>query len=223
MLTSCIIFVLDSIIRSETEDETSNSSFPFINNAPYQEMVDVQSIIEEDEELPESIRVTMLNVISTLDNRWRKMKSNKVVSCKVLTTEKKLLDLVYHLRVSLRVVNPNFEKALQTLDELIKLPITALMLKKNQAIVDTFRKIVSYSANLKNSQMMTKKEITETLTKSRQVRWKAMELMDKCRELFVPPHSRYTFQETFNKDVEYFYKTIKDMDIVDVYGMTSDP
>lgn len=211
----------DSATNSETGKKSkSHATIPHINDSVTKEMSDVSNKISEDKELPASIKSLMVGAISNLDGSWTKVAPSKAAKIELLTTEVTLLEHVYKLRRALRIDNADCKEALKIMEDIANLAITALMLKKHQEVMDTFKKVTLYVGNAKewnlnDEQNEENRNITE------KIRLHATMLYNKCKSLFTVRDGQ-TFQDVFNREVEVFYTKTKHLPCDQIYGMTSE-
>lgn len=197
----------------------ASASVPHINDSTTKEMHQVSNKINEDNELPATIKGLMTGAISDIETEWKKITPSKTASAELLHTEITLLDYVYKLRSALRIDHADYQAALDVLEQMNQLQsVSALMLKKHKEVVDTIMKVTKYVGN---PSTWNPEDAEDHKEKATQIRNKADLLFGKFMQLFIIPKG-VTFQEIYKNEVDNFFAKTKHLACDQIYGLTSD-
>ncbi|XP_014247546.1 PC4 and SFRS1-interacting protein-like [Cimex lectularius] len=172
----------------------------------------------ESGEFKESVDVHM--------DQWTKDKYAEVVRQRKeeknewFTIEGKILDADYSIKESLSLKNPDPQKCIASLDNLDKLAINSLMLKKHPDIVTTVKKVRKYVGNTRNW-TMTQKELEEFQELTSIIRKKADHIYNKFKALFLLPKGK-SFWVHFTSEIETFSKKTKNMTLDEIFAIIED-
>lgn len=180
----------------------------------------INNEINEDGEIPNSIKDLMVGALSDIEIGWKKAGPKKATKIDLLHTEVDLLDFVHKLRVSLRTDHADYEGALDLLEHISELQLSTTMLKKHQEIVDTIQKVTMYIGNPSKWNLNDEETLLHE-EKSAQIRRKAVMIINKCISLFTVPDGQ-TFKEIYTKEVEDFFTKTKHLACDQIYGLTTD-
>lgn len=122
-----------------------------------------------------------------------------------LIIEDKLLECQYEIQVNLSTDKANTEICLKYLDELLKLELTSVMIKKHSDVVDFLFQLKSYHGNVE-AWPLSKKEKVEFHEQAQVIRNKAQMVLDKIKALFYIPFG-VVFEDHFKVEMEQFKKS----------------
>ncbi|KAG8222946.1 hypothetical protein J437_LFUL000241, partial [Ladona fulva] len=132
-----------------------------------------------------------------------------------------MVELDAFVRSNMGLNHADCDKALQYMDEMDKLPISPLMLKKNPMVVETARRLRLYVGN-HHKWNMSDAEKGEFIKKTAVVRMKADHLYNKFKSLFMVPESK-SFIKDFGEQVEMFQEATKHLTKEQKYALVYDP
>lgn len=139
----------------------------------------------------------------------------------ILHVEGRLLQLDLKIRSSLGLNKAEPEECLNCMDEFSNLPITALMLKKNPEVVETFKRLRRYVGNTLIWNM-NDDETKAFNDKAQNIRNKADHIFNKMKGLFTVPEGK-SFWSVFTTQLVDFNKVTRKLSQADFYAITEDP
>ncbi|XP_071449610.1 PC4 and SFRS1-interacting protein-like isoform X2 [Hetaerina americana] len=138
-----------------------------------------------------------------------------------LQIECRMVELDAYIRVNMSLNNADCDKAIYYMDEMDKLTISPLMLKKNPMVVQTVRMLRFYTGN-HHKWNMTDQEKADFIQKTVIVRAKAEHLFNKFKSVFIVPEGK-PFIKVFGEQVEYFQEITKNLTKEQKYALVYDP
>lgn len=181
-------------------------------------MQQVDNENSEDNKIP-ILKRYIVNAVSN-EEEIKRSPTSIITRIKLLQMELDLLDYIHILRLSLQINLTDFNQALELLEQINELKVNSYMLIKHQYVVDTIEKVTKYIGN-KNILDLTKKEAIKYTKKTFQIRYKAQTVLNKFKSLFTVLDGQ-TFQEVYDKELQYFLMKTKHLSLDQIYGSTSD-
>ena len=172
-----------------------------------------KNLVETGQLIPSEIR----QILETRTNRTpqeeeilrnEKILWNRREKVRFLMVEQKIMDLNVALRMSLHHLKPDLKRCLTICDEVKKLAIVPLMLKKHPEIVATIRRMRKYVGPKKCHPNPKEQEKIEVQAK--QIRMEAELMYKKFATLFNAPED-VNFGKFFNEELKRFVDATKDM------------
>ena len=140
--------------------------------------------------------------------RNEKILWNKREKVRFLMVEQKIMDLNVALMMSLHHLKPDLKRCLTICDEVQKLAIVPLMLKKHPEIVATIRRMRKYVGPKECHPNPKEQEKIEAQAK--EIRMEAEVMYKKFATLFNAPED-VNFGKFFNEELKRFVDATKDM------------
>ncbi|XP_071438666.1 PC4 and SFRS1-interacting protein-like isoform X3 [Hetaerina americana] len=140
---------------------------------------------------------------------------------KLLQTECQMMELNAHIRMNLSFKSVDFEKAYMYMDRMNELDISAIMLKKNPVVVETFKVLRFYVGNYLEWDTFNRGK-AYFLKRTAIVREKAQKLFTKFETLFSVPDGK-PFVKEFLEQVEAFDKATEHLTKEKRFAIVDDP
>lgn len=138
--------------------------------------------ISKNKKLPPSQKSHIIRTSSKFVKKY----SNNDNEFYLLQIEYQLLENTHKLRSSLKSEMANYDTAISTLKNLLKLPFTKLMLKKHEEVVDTLRKVTFFCGSPNEWNSSHKKQINLHSTNDVQkIRHLANMVYHKCKFILL--------------------------------------
>lgn len=138
-----------------------------------------------------------------------------------LKTETQLLNLDVRIKSSLGLKHADPEACLNTLDEMLELKLSPLMLKKHPEVVETIKKLRKYVGNI-TAWNMTEEEKQIFTFKAANIRAKSEHVYNKIKSMFLVPYDK-SFWEVFADELKEFNKQTECLASEEKYQLTLDP
>lgn len=156
----------------------------------------MSEVIANIAELPDYLKCRITGLVQFLNTDWEKLGAYHVYNLALLFIEAKLQHSFYKLCVSLKFNgNINYDMVLQSLEQMNKLKLNSIMLKKNYEIVNVIRNLTIYGLNEPNT--------VKRSLQADEIRYKAEEIYSKFKSLFPVAKGR-TFEDVFEEAIEDF-------------------
>ncbi|XP_046399738.1 PC4 and SFRS1-interacting protein isoform X2 [Ischnura elegans] len=186
----------------------------------------IKNIGESADNVPPHLRAELEEKLALKDSEKEALKKTRLVKLKQevlgwLQIECRMVELDAYIRANMSLNNADCDKAIHYMDEMDKLTISPLMLKKNPMVVQTVRMLRFYIGN-HSKWSMTDVEKADFIQKTAIVRAKAEHLFNKFKSVFIVPEGK-PFIKAFGEQVEVFQEATKNLTKEQKYGLVYDP
>lgn len=186
----------------------------------------LKSQIESGEKIPESVKKEIEQKYNARLLQMEQNKTNMILDDKkekltYLKIEAQLLDIDCRIKCSLTLKQADPETCLRTLDELLELKLSPLMVKKHSQVVETIKKLRKYVGNTITWEL-SNEEADLFATKAGMIRAKAEHVYNKIKSMFLVPYGK-SFWDVFSEALTEFNHKTEHMSMEDVFTMTTDP
>lgn len=211
---------LDTSLNPETENTLESTPIPslHINNSVSEETIKLSN---KNNNSFSGLKEILTDFLSSLETKFKEQEldAKKIAQMELLQVEVDTLDCIHKLRYALSIKHFNYEMALQSLEQIKKLKINALMLIKHQVIVDTIIKVTKYVGNA-SEWKLSEQEAVKHSEEAAKVRHMAQTIHHKFVSLFTKRNVK-EFKTIYDKRVNEFKTKTKDLDLDQIYGCTS--
>ncbi|KAK4884942.1 hypothetical protein RN001_001213 [Aquatica leii] len=189
-------------------------------------VLSLKKLVEEGKCNPESDKSLFMTNISIKENEIQEILRSEIIQRKKdkinqLKIESNLIELDANIKKCLGLDKAQPQKAVECLEEMLKLNILPLMLKKHPHVVEMIKRLGKYIGNV-GEWDFSKEQLDDFEVQAEIVRKKANEVFTKFAKLFDVSNETMLWK-VFNDEVEHFKDQVKHMTEGAIFSLTSEP